>query len=223
MRKDERTSGDNRQELRARNIGVIISSDGFIVHPFVKIQRVSTLGARPMYEVHGIVVHQTGGSSLQGALASAASRDGIGAHFYIDLDGTIYQTASLDRSCGHVGFLKPRCLAEHRCTPNEAERLRKLYDRCASTTIHREEMKKSFPDRYPSNNDSIGIELVGDVGPKDAPEAKKAFHPVTQRQNELLKWLIPIICRYHMISSTEIYRHPVLSRKNPTEAATAEW
>ena len=38
-----------------------------------------------------------------------------GAHFLIANDGTIYQTASLEKLCWHVGILYSRCADEKSC------------------------------------------------------------------------------------------------------------
>ncbi len=212
-------SGDGRQALRARNIGIIVSKEGYFVHPFVRVRPVSALGIRAMDQINGIVVHQTGGKTLAGALATAAAGGGIGAHFYIDLDGTIYQAASMFRRCSHVGLLKPRCLAEFRCNREALARMQAQ----SPKEISAGEYKKDFPDRYPSNADSIGIELVGDAGPKGLPGDKQTFEAVTDRQNLLLKWLVAAISRQFSVRATEVYRHPALSWKNLTEASTAKW
>ncbi len=211
--------GDARQGLRARNIGIIVNKEGFFVHPFVRIRPVSALGARMMNQINGIVVHQTGGRTLEGALATAAAGGGIGAHFYIDLDGSIFQAASLFRQCSHVGLLKSRCLVDLRCSSDQITRLRSLTPR----EISAGEYRKGFPVRYPSNSDSIGIELVGDAGPKHLPGDKQTFEAVTDRQNLLLKWLVAAISRQFNVRATEVYRHPELSWKNRSEASTAKW
>ena len=59
----------------------------------------------------------------------------------------------------HVGKLKARCLVEQRCTPVELTALKKFNP----TAENSQEKAKQVPDRYPSNDDSVGIELVGKV------------------------------------------------------------
>ena len=51
--------------------------------------------------IAGIIVHQTGGANAQSALASY-EKGAAGAHFLIDMDGTIYQTARTNQKCWHV-------------------------------------------------------------------------------------------------------------------------
>jgi N-acetyl-anhydromuramyl-L-alanine amidase AmpD len=111
-----------------------------------------------------------------------------GAHFLIDKDGTIYQTASLFRQTWHVGKLRARCLAEHRCSATEHQALRHFNPR----TEHRMEMAKQVPERYPSNEDSIGIELVGAVvaGNGQNTAEQGIYEAVSEQQNASLRWLI---------------------------------
>ena len=109
------SDGDTRQGIQARSqtlLGVIIDARGYIVHPFVTIRPIAALGNRKMNAIHGIVLHQTGGKTLQSAL-DATKAKGEGTHFYIDKDGTILQAASFFQSCWHVGLLKSRCMAEY--------------------------------------------------------------------------------------------------------------
>jgi N-acetyl-anhydromuramyl-L-alanine amidase AmpD len=78
-------------------------------------------------------------------------------------------------------------------------------------------MKKPVPERYPSNEDSVGIELVGAV------TAEGVYEKVTAQQNASLQWLITEPTSTFGVSMTEIFRHPVVSRKNPSEAQSASW
>jgi len=57
-----------------------------------------------------IVIHQTGGPSAESALNTYENKkdnpQGVGAHFLIDKDGSIYQTARVDQTAYHVGKTK---------------------------------------------------------------------------------------------------------------------
>ncbi len=208
------------QEFKWRNLGIIVNRQGYLIHPDIKQHVMSSVERGAMSAVHGIVVHQTNGSTPESAF-SAYQQRGVGAHFLIDRDGTVYQTASVYKVAYHVGAIRARCLAEHRCTPAQKSALNKM----KPFEMHKNEMKKVFPDRYPSNNDSIGIELVGEALPRgnDVPDDKKVYETVSEKQNASLKRLIQIIKDCSGVSMNEIYRHPVLSRKNTTEALTAKW
>ncbi|WP_005035645.1 peptidoglycan recognition protein family protein [Holophaga foetida] len=198
--------------------GVLFRKDGYLVHTNILIRPIAALGRRKMSTIHGIVVHQTGGTTLAGALNSAAQKQGVGAHFYIDKDGTIVQVASLDFTCGHVGLLKPRCMVEHRCKPDQARMLSKMKPR----DISKLEYQKDYPERFPGNADSVGIELVGyyhAVKGKKEPE----YDSITSEQQVALKWIVNVICSHKGVRASEIYRHPDVSWKNPSEAASAKW
>jgi N-acetyl-anhydromuramyl-L-alanine amidase AmpD len=170
-------------------------------------------------QVNGIVVHQTYSPTASATFNSYADPGANGAHFLIDKDGAIYQTASVYKRTNHVGAIRSRCLAEHTCLPADlkiVERLKNL-----PTPTHRHEMKKPYPERYPSNIDSLGIEIVGMAyGPE---EANKIYENVTDAQNSSVKWLVRELSDTWGISLTEVFRHPTVSRKTPTEASTAKW
>jgi|GEM_PF-380501 len=110
-----------------------------------------------MPEVNGLIVHQTKSPSVSSTLNSYALKGANGAHFLIDKDGTIYQTASLRQRTNHVGPLRSRCAQEESCSPEET----KLNEKFNPTKENQRESKKPAGERFPSNRDSIGIELVG--------------------------------------------------------------
>jgi len=166
-----------------------------------------------MDAIHGIIVHQTGGSTAASALSSYLNKGANGAHLLVDKDGTVYQTASFLRQTWHVGKLRSRCLAEHRCSPKEIKELTRFNPKAEN----QREAKKVVPDRYPSNTDAIGIELVG------RSDAHDLYEPVTAAQNRALAWLVAEIRDTYCIMLSEVFRHPTVSRKTESEASTARW
>ncbi len=190
-----------------------LDAKGLVRDARIRQHIVPTLARGKLGVVRGIVVHQTGGATAGAAFSGYALRP-YGTHFLIDKDGTIYQTASLLYYTAHVGKLKARCIAEHNCSPVDV----KAYATFSPSTENRREMKKTPPARYPSNMDSIGIELVGEVDGKTGQ-----FVTVTDRQNASLHWLVGQLAATFRVSMTEVFRHPQLSRKTPSEASTARW
>jgi N-acetyl-anhydromuramyl-L-alanine amidase AmpD len=190
-----------------------IDSNGYIVNGRV------TRTPRPVIEhgvlqrINGIIVHQTGGSTGASSLSSYTLPNANGAHFLIDKDGAIYQVASLRRQTWHVGKLKSRCFAEHRCTPTELAALSHFNPSAENTR----EMAKQVPQRYPSNQDSVGIEIVGALATQDT------YETVNAEQNASLKWLVAELTSTLGVPMTEVFRHPEVSRKNPSEASSAAW
>lgn len=195
-----------------------IDKYGHIINTKIHLAITTPIQKQPMSYIAGIIVHQTGGASAQSALNSYLAGSS-GAHFLIDKDGTIYQTASLHSQTWHVGKLKARCLVNMSCAPTELKSL----SRFDPAGEHKREIAKKVPHRYPANQDSIGIELVGEALPKNVPEEKRSYEAVTKDQNAALKWLISELGYTFRIPLTEVFRHPTVSRKNPTEAATAQW
>eukprot|EP01037_Dinobryon_pediforme_P043505 gene43505-54593_t len=171
----------------------------------IKVKIFPKIERRRMDKVNGIVVHQTNASTIQSTFHSYAHEGANGAHFLIDKDGTIYQTASLYCITNHVGRLQSRCFITKKCTATELQHVTTL-EKIKSTVekaraVHNNEYKKNFPDRYPWNVDSIGIEIVG-----------ASHEKIHNGQAELTVTL--------KVSMTEIYRHPHIGRKNKTEAST---
>lgn len=198
-----------------------IDKNGLITHAKVRLARHETIERGDMKTVRGIIVHQTGGASAASSLASYKSKSANGAHFLIERDGVIYQTASLYKKTWHVGKLKARCLLEQRCSPVDVAALKKFNP----TAENKREMAKQVPDRFPSNEDSIGIELVAEALPRGnvVPADQKTYDAVTKEQNDSLKWLIAELRISLQVPLTEVFRHPDVSRKNPSEARTAQW
>lgn len=175
----------------------------------------------PMVTVAGLIVHQTGGATAQSSLDSYKIMGANGAHFLIDKDGKIHQTASIKKQTWHIGKLKSRCMLEVKCSAAEI----KLNSKFSPSSENKREMMKSVPRRFPSNQDAIGIELVGEALPRGSsiPEEKKTYESVTQAQNNSLAWLVSELTLTLKLPLTEVYRHPTVSRKNPSEASSAKW
>lgn len=189
-----------------------VDSERIVVRIFPGIER------RPMEKVNGIVVHQTNSSTADSTFNHYRGKRENGAHFLIGKYGIIFQTASLYKVTNHVGRLQSRCLATRICSPSEftyvagLERARRVKE----VSVH--EHKKAFPQRFPSNADSIGIEIVGLF-----IDERKAYEPVNPRQNESLAWLVRELAATLKVSMQEIYRHPVVARKMESEAESAKW
>ena len=203
---------------------LIIDSNGVLVDARVRRAISPALEIGEMKVVHGIIVHQTGSSNAASTINGYKSTKEVpkpsGAHFLIDKDGTIYQTVSIYKKAPHVGNLKSRCVAQHTCSPIE---LKKLKGQKPGKQIGKVEAEKNWPKRYPSNGDSIGIEIVGQALPKTAPEKNRIYESVTQEQQASLQWLIQELSFTLNVQMAEVFRHPTVSWKNETEGSTASW
>ena len=197
-----------------------INDQGMIVDPKVKLKRYLNLEHGPLAGVKAIVVHQTDSSTIAPIL-SAYSAATVGAHFLIDKNGQIYQTASINKRCYHVGkYLKSKCLTinPQKCDSQFVSKIASMKFTERKTAINKHERAKDFPDRYPVNSDSIGIEMIG------VHTSETTYEAPTVQQNASLKWLVNSIHSLVVnISKDEVYRHPDLSYKNPGEASGAKW
>lgn len=196
-----------------------IDNKGVISNPKILNAISSNIEHAPMPVVQGIIVHQTNSPTAQSTLNGYSNPKANGAHFLIDKDGTIYQTASVFRKTYHVGRLRSRCLAEMSCDPAEM----KIAKRWNPAGTHDREKVKNVPNRFPSNDDSIGIEIVGMPYPSKENPEKKVYEPVTDEQQQSLKWLVSEIRETLNVPLTEVFRHPTVSYKNETEAESAQW
>jgi N-acetyl-anhydromuramyl-L-alanine amidase AmpD len=194
---------------------------GYVHDPKVTLAIRPLIAHGPMGAIHGIIVHQTGGSTAKSALDSYLVPGANGAHFLIDRDGTIYQTASLFQVTHHVGSLKPRCRVEMRCTPAETSA---LAGKQVGKEIGQVEAAKSWPNRYPGNADALGIELVGAARPVPNGGANDfVYDAVTPRQQSAFDWLLPRLLAHFHVKASEVFRHPDVSWKQPSEAASVQW
>jgi len=187
--------------------------------------------------INGIVVHQTATETAGQVFNSYIGNHANGAHFLIDLNGKIYQTASLYKIARHVGEIRARCLLRSTCSKVEIDAgLEEWNKKPDIKKSHNHEKMKAFPDRFPKNEDSIGIELVG-MAWKSDPQRKKRledqsakeknwdhyiFDPLTKEQLASLEWLIRYLSEKFKVPFSEVYRHPEISFKKSREAISAK-
>lgn len=99
-------------------MAVQIDTDGMIIHARVRNARSPAIErGRRTSTITGIVVNQTDADTSASSLNSYTRPKANGAHFLIDIDGTIYQTAAIYQRTNHVGPLKARCLVTGKCSP----------------------------------------------------------------------------------------------------------
>ncbi|RZU29690.1 peptidoglycan recognition protein family protein [Edaphobacter modestus] len=198
-----------------------IDKDGVVHDASVKVDLIPAISHGPLTVIGALVVHQTDSKTAASTLAEyKRTTRGTGAHFLIDKDGTIYQTVSVKQKCWHVGPIYSRCYQRHPCVAKQEQQYRiwEKTDRRAfiHSVDHIEEGKK-YPDRYPDNSDSIGIEIVG-----KAIDENNYEQPTTDQQIAI-KWLVGELLVALKLQRTDVYRHPQLSRKNAGEARDANW
>jgi N-acetyl-anhydromuramyl-L-alanine amidase AmpD len=194
---------------------------GLMVDKSVEVKTYPSIEHGALLSVTSIVLHRTDSSTAASVLNAYKSGQKTGAHFLIEKDGKIYQTASLERICWHVGILQPRCVNESTCDPTELKNINALLHqkglsfskRARNVSSH--ENTKAYPLRYPANSDSVGIEVVGRFLP-----STKDYEAPTQSQLFQTKWLTQqLVDHYKLKLLSDVYSHGAIARKEATEGA----
>lgn len=208
-----------------------VTPEGHFVSEGVQSRFFPAIEKGLLKKVNGIIVHQTDTATAQ-ATFNSYLRGGTGAHFLIDKNGAVYQTASLKKKTWHVGRLLAKCFETYSCSPAEVK-----IGKGNFSAINKIEMRKTVPNRFPSNEDSIGIELVGQcildpkfIKPGMTPTEidklrgqKGIYERVTPAQNIALMRLVSELQNVLAIPQDQVYPHARISAKNLTEASTAQW
>lgn len=196
---------------------------GKLVHSKVIDKINSKIEKGALTAVHGLIVHQTGGATAESALQSYETGQN-GAHFLIDKSGGIFQTARIDQKCWHVGNIRSRCQEMKSCTAEELKVIDSLLFKKGESyvtrikALSRHEAAKAYPDRYPTNDDSLGIEIVGSFDAKG-----KTYDTVNKAQNDALRWLLDALEAKLSLDEDDIYKHGSIGYKQPSEGASAQW
>ena len=162
-------------------------------------------------EVEAIILHRTAGSTKESALNSFKS-SGIGTHFLIAKDGAVLQTASLGKYTYHIGKIRSRCQQEGNCDSKDAEAIKKIG--WNPSGLHAHEQKKSYPDRYPVNSESVGIEVVGAYDSKS-----KSWDEPTAEQKKSIRSLVDKLKKCYHLGDGDIFEHDKISYKKEGEGA----
>lgn len=196
---------------------------GLLLDPQITQKVFSGIERGPLGKVNALVIHQTGANTAQQTFNSYA-RGGHGAHFLIDKKGLIYQTARVTQKAYHVGKIKSKCYETKSCTKVQLQNITQLlFQKGVSYSsriknLHHHEKAKPYPDRFPLNSDSLGIEIVGSYD-----KLKNQYETISPLQNSSLKWLISELYTHFNITSADVFKHPEVSYKMPSEASSATW
>lgn len=196
---------------------------GKLIHSKITDKVNSKIEKGALVAVHAIVLHQTGAATAASSLSSY-DKGANGAHFLIDTDGTIYQTARIDQKCWHVGEIRSRCMDMASCSADELKASNAILFKKGESynlrvgKLYEHEATKSYPDRYPLNADSLGIEIVGSFDAK-----AKAYSAVSHDQNDSLAWLVGVLQTKLSLADGDMFGHGQIGYKQPTEASTAKW
>ncbi|WBS04670.1 N-acetylmuramoyl-L-alanine amidase [Pseudoduganella sp. SL102] len=201
----------------------IVWSGGKLIHARVTDKVNSKIEKGTLAGVNAIVVHQTGAATAQSSFSSYDA--GLnGAHFLIDTDGAIYQTARIDQKCWHVGNIRSRCNEMKACDTDALKAVNALLFKKGESysarikSLSQHEAGKAYPVRYPINEDSLGIEIVGEFSAKS-----QTYATVNKNQNTSLSWLVGVLETKLVLDADDIYRHGSIAYKQASEGSTANW
>lgn len=199
------TSNLQRMTVRVR---AYVDDKGYVQNAGFAFKPISALENGPIDGPKAIVLHRTDSYTVDSALRSFQS--GIGTHFIVAKDGAVTQAASLLNRTAHVGKIKSRA-AESGSPAGEAALIKGWG--WAPAKIYNHEKSKSYPDRYPMNQDSVGIETVakhrGDSG-WEAPTAEQSASIAT---------IVRILKDTYGLGEDDIYEHDNISYKTDGEGA----
>lgn len=192
----------------------LLNSDPLMTLP-IKSNIIGNLEHGPIGKVQALVLHQTNSSTAKSTLNTWKTRP-YGTHFLIDKDGTTYQTARLTKQTLHVGKIKSRCKEEQSCSESETKTINQLRQKNSFGTytrkLYHHELKKNYPNRFPINKDSIGIEVV------ELFDEKKGYGPPTKEQKIALDLLVNALLIKYDLTLKDVYAHATISRKQKSEA-----
>ncbi len=186
-------------------------SRGAIEDKAVIKRRIVALEQGNMANHDAIVLHRTVTANVRSTLRSF--QRGVGTHFIVDRRGNIHQTASLDQFTHHVGNIRARCREEGTCTPAELQAINAMG--WAPRGISRREIRnKTYPTRYPINNQSIGIEVVATYD-----TTNRRWQMSTPDQLESVRALVVLLQSIYGLDDSDVLRHDVISYKTAGEGA----
>lgn len=186
-----------------------VQNAGFTQHVISRLERGAIDGPR------AIVMHRTVSPTARSTLnAWEAGPGNVGTHFLIDKDGTVYQTASLKMYTAHVGNLRARSVEEGTSSSEEREAVRRWERGGRYRAVHDHEKSKPYPQRFPMNEDSVGIEVVAMY---DAVLSQ--WDPPTPDQSKSILHLVRILKKSYGLQDADVYEHDRISRKTPGEGA----
>lgn len=163
-----------------------------------------------MHKIVAIIMHRTASSNLNSTLSSF-KKSGIGTHFIIDKNGEIIQCLNLSFFSYHIGKIKSKAEDSKSWTREEQKLIEKLNIKDKSRY---EISNKKYPERYPINQESIGIEVVANYDPKT-----KQWDNATKEQRRSIQELIEVLKKTYNLTKKDIYEHDKISYKTEGEGA----
>ncbi len=169
---------------------LISDLNGYIKNNRITNKTRSTIEHSAIGAINAIVLHRTGSVTAKSVLNAWKTKK-EGTHFLISETGEIYQTASIKKQCWHVGKLYAKCRTTSSCSSDDAKAIELILHKKNTSwgkkfrLVTRHELKKDYPERFPHNHDSLGIEIVGVIS-----NQKEVYETPNELQLTALSWLL---------------------------------
>ena len=190
------------------NVDAYVDDEGWVQNAGFTLKSISALEKGLIDGPKAVVLHRTDSTKVDSPLKSFEG--GVGTHFIVDKDGTVYQCASLLKRTAHVGKIRSKCYESGSCSADETKRIKGWG--WAPTKIYDNEKVKSYPDRFPLNEDSVGIETVAD-------HDGVSWEAPTADQEKSIKSIVKILQEKYGLTDSDIYEHDNISYKTAGEGA----
>jgi len=183
---------------------------------YIKKQK-SILEHGELKSIKAIVLHRTDSEKVESIIGSSDE----GTHFWIEKDGTVFQAASLFKKTWHVGS----GLYSKKKDETGIGDYENVWPHKKRGEL---ELKKNYPDRYPINSDSVGIEVAGKwmktegkyKNGKYKNENKGIWEDLTPEQFQSIVCLCKVLKRLFKLSNQDIYAHDDIKPKTYGEASS---
>jgi len=184
-----------------------VDKNGFLNNKFIVKKWIKELEHGDINKINAIILHRTATKDVKGTLNGFKKRR-VGTHFLVGFDGTIYQTASLNKFTAHILNIKSKGYENGTCSKEEKEKIKDIGWNPRKLHVH--ELKKSYPTRYPYNKDAVGIEVMGDF-------SGDKWDELTPKQIESVKLLVNLLKGEYDLTYDDIYTHEEISYKQEGE------
>lgn len=193
-----------------------IDKDGFLISNKITKKHKTILEHGKISSIKAVVLHRTNSSSVKNIIGNSSE----GTHFWVEKDGTIYQAASLNKKTWHVGkglYSKQK----------DETGIGNYENTWPHTKRGAEELNKNYPNRYPINSDSVGIEVAGlwtktsgkETSGKYKGELKGKWDDLTKKQEEAVVCLCQMLKQHYSLSNSDIYAHDDIKPKTKGEGS----
>lgn len=171
--------------------------------PVDSTQISGNLEDEPLSQPKAIIIHRTNTADAQSVIRSYESGRTLGTEYLVDIDGTIIRTSKAGFSTSHVGKLRERSPRPGRTSSTYRD-------------IHAYELQNfEYPQRYPSNEETIGIEVAGEAVAN--PNGEMSYPKPNVLQISAVQRLVRYLLDLYDLTYDDVYSHEEVSYRTANE------